>query len=116
VLGYSFGADVSPFLVTRLPAALKIKCKNIVMLSPSTNTSFEIKVLDMIGWGSSKGKNVVTELNKVTSPVILFFGNDEKDFPVNEITIKKQVVVMEGGHHYDNNVNDLANRIVGKLK
>jgi type IV secretory pathway VirJ component len=116
VLGYSFGADVTPFLITRLPATLYGKCKNVVLLSPSPNTNFEIKVLDMLGWGSSKGKNVVNELNKVSLPVILFFGKDEDDFPVNEITAKKQVVVMEGGHHYDNNVEALANKLVSKFK
>lgn len=116
VLGYSFGADVTPFLATRLSSALYSKCKYIVMLSPSSNTDFEIKMLGMLGFGGSKGKNVVNELNKVTAPVILFFGKDEDKFPVSEITIKRQVVVMEGGHHYDDNVDDLAGRIVGKIK
>jgi type IV secretory pathway VirJ component len=116
LLGYSFGADVSPFLATRFPSPLSAKCKEVILLSPSTNTNFEIKVLDMLGWGSSKGKNVVSELNKVSAPVILFFGSDEKDFPVNEITIKKQIVIMEGGHHYDNNVDDLAGKIVSKIR
>lgn len=116
VLGYSFGADVSPFLITRFLSSLTIKCKNVVLLSPSSNTDFEIKVLDMLGWGNSKGKNVVNELNKVTAPVILFFGEDENNFPIKEITIKKQVVIIKGGHHYDNNVDDLAGKIVDKIK
>lgn len=116
VLGYSFGADVTPFLITRFPSSLTIKCKDVVLLSPSANTDFEIKVLDMLGWGKSKGKNVVNELNKVTAPVILFFGKDENNFPINEVSIKKQVVVMEGGHHYDNNADDLAGNIAGKIK
>jgi len=46
-------------------------------------------------------------------PVALFFGEDEKDFPVKEVTIKKEVVIMEGGHHYDNNTDELANKIIG---
>jgi len=116
LLGYSFGADVSPFLATRLSSALYSKCKYLVMLSPSVNTDFEIKILDMIGFGGGKGKNVVNELNKVTTPTVLFFGKDENDFPVNEVTINKQVVIIEGGHHYDNNVDDLARQIVGKIK
>ena len=116
VLGYSFGADVSPFLATRLSSSLRPKCKEVMLLSPSTNTDFEIKLLDMLGLGGSKGKNVVNELNKVNAPVVFFFGSDEKDFPLNEITIKKQVVIMEGGHHYDNNVDDLASKIVGKIR
>lgn len=116
VLGYSFGADVTPFLTTRFPSPLSAKCKEIILLSPSTNTNFEIKVLDMLGWGSSKGKNVVNELNKVSTHVILFFGSDEKNFPVNEITTKKEVVIMEGGHHYDNDVDDVASKIVSKIR
>lgn len=116
VLGYSFGANVTPFLITRFPSSLNIKCRDVILLSPSANTDFEIKLLDMLGWGNSKGKNVVTELNKLTTPVILFFGEDENNFPISEITIKKQIVVMEGGHHYDNDVDDLAAKIVGKIK
>lgn len=116
VLGYSFGADVAPFLATRLPSSLYSKCKNIVLLSPSTHTDFEIKILDMLGFGGNKDKNVVNELNKVRTPVILFFGSDEKSFPVTEVTIKKQVIVMEGGHHYDNDVEDLSGKIVSKIR
>ena len=116
VLGYSFGADVTPFLITRLPSFLYAKCRNVVMLSPSVHTDFEIKIIDMLGWGGKKEKNVVTELNKVSLPVILFFGKGENDFPVNEVTIRKQVIVMEGGHHYDNNADDLAGNIVSKIK
>jgi type IV secretory pathway VirJ component len=116
ILGYSFGADVTPFWATRLPSYLSSKCRHIVMLSPSSNTQFEIKITDMLGWGSKKGKNVVNELNKLTLPVLLFFGKDENDFPVKEVTIKKQVVVMEGGHHYDNDTEDLANQIIAKAK
>ena len=116
VLGYSFGADVAPFLATRLPSSLASKCKGVLMLSPSGHTDFEIKIMDMLGWGSKKENNVITELNKVVLPATLFFGQDEKDFPVNDVTIRKQVVVMSGGHHYDNDTADLANEISHKIK
>lgn len=116
VLGYSFGADVAPFLATRLPSSLASKCKGVLMLSPSGHTDFEIKIMDMLGWGSKKENNVITELNKVALPATLFFGQDEKDFPVNDVTIRKQVVVMNGGHHYDNDTSDLANEISHKIK
>jgi type IV secretory pathway VirJ component len=72
VLGYSFGADVAPFLTTRLPAPLYNRCKSVMMLSPSVSTNFEIKILDMLGWGNKKGGNVVDELNKLSYP--LFFS------------------------------------------
>lgn len=59
------------------------------MLSPSASTDFEIKISGLLGFGRSKGKNVVNELNKPTTPVVLFFGKDENDFPVSEVNIKK---------------------------
>lgn len=116
VLGYSFGADVTPFLITRLTSALNSKCKNVLMLSPSANTNFEINFLDMLGWGSSKGKNVVNELNKLSLPFVLFFGKDEKSLPVNEVTAHKQVVIIEGGHHYDNDIEAVAENLVSKIR
>ncbi|MGZ3845853.1 MAG: AcvB/VirJ family lysyl-phosphatidylglycerol hydrolase [Flavisolibacter sp.] len=116
VLGYSFGADVAPFLATRLPSYLATKCKGVLLLSPSGHTDFEIKIVDMLGWGSKKENNVVTELNKVALPATLFFGQDEKEFPVNDVTIRKQVVVMSGGHHYGNDTTDLANEISHKIR
>ena len=116
VLGYSFGADVAPFLATRLPSSLASKCKGVLMLSPSGHTDFEIKIMDMLGWGSKKENNVVTELNKVILPATLFFGEEEKDFPVNDVKIHKQVVVMSGGHHYGNDTTDLANEISHKIR
>jgi type IV secretory pathway VirJ component len=116
VLGYSFGADVSPFLITRLPQNLHPKCKDLVLLSVSAHTDFEVKIMDMLGWGNKKEENVIAELNNVSLPVTLFFGKDETDFPANKLTIDKQVVVMEGGHHYDNDTDDLANRIISKIR
>jgi type IV secretory pathway VirJ component len=116
VLGYSFGAAVSPFLVTRLPQNLHSKCKDLVLLSVSAHTEFEVKVLDMLGWGSKKDENVIAELNKVSLPVILFFGKDEIDFPANKVTIHKQVIVMDGGHHYDNDIVDLSDKIINKIR
>jgi type IV secretory pathway VirJ component len=116
VLGYSFGADVAPFLATRLSAGLYGKCKDVILLSPSVNTSFEIKFLDMLGWGNNKGKNVVTELNKLSLPLVLFFGKDENSFPINEVTVRKQVIVMEGGHHYDNDAEALGAKLVSMMK
>ena len=42
--GYSFGADVMPFIYNRLPGVLKEKVTRIQLLSPSAYTDFEIHV------------------------------------------------------------------------
>jgi type IV secretory pathway VirJ component len=117
MIGYSFGADVAPFMLTNFSPALAPKVSRLILLSPSPKTDFEIHVMQMLGWGKSSGESVPTEINKVTKPVIFIVGDDEKEFPFSQLTIKnKQVIKMPGGHHYDGDVNALTKQIVAQLR
>ena len=117
LIGYSFGADVAPFMLTHFTAALTASVNHIVLLSPSSKTDFEIHVLQMLGWGKNSGESVPAEINKIRKPVLIIMGDDEDDFPVNELTIKnKQVIKMPGGHHYDGNVEGLCRQITVSIK
>src|SRR6266850_613052 len=48
LLGYSFGADVAPFALSRLDKKTRGLPKACLLLHPSTSTDFEVKVLDML--------------------------------------------------------------------
>lgn len=52
LLGYSFGGDVSPFIINRLSASAKKHLASVILMDPSTSTDFEIHVSDM--WGKPK--------------------------------------------------------------
>jgi type IV secretory pathway VirJ component len=114
LIGYSFGGDVMPFVYNLLPAVVSAQVVNINLLSPSPYTDFEIHVLGMMGVGSSGGKSVVAAINKIsTKPITLLFGDDENDFPVNQLVIKNYVNVrLEGGHHYDGDEAKVCNSIL----
>ncbi len=117
LIGYSFGADVAPFILTHLSAALIPKVNHLILLSPSPKTDFEIHVLQMLGWGKNSGESVSSEINKISKPVTIIVGDDENEFPFSELTIKnKQVIKMPGGHHYDGDVSALCKQIVLQIK
>ncbi|HEV7621197.1 MAG TPA: AcvB/VirJ family lysyl-phosphatidylglycerol hydrolase [Flavisolibacter sp.] len=116
-IGYSFGADVMPFIQTSLPVNLSNMVHHIILMSPSRKTDFEIHLLGMMGLGNSHGKSVPDEINKLNIPVTLIFGSDENDFPVRDIKVKKiETIKLAGGHHYDGNVDELIKKITDKIK
>jgi type IV secretory pathway VirJ component len=117
LIGYSFGADVAPFLLTHFSAALSNKIAHLVLLSPSAKTDFEIHVMQMFGWGKEEGESVPKEINKIIKPLTIIVGDDENEFPFDQLTIKnKQVIKMPGGHHYDGDVNALCKQIIQQVK
>lgn len=113
LVGYSFGADVAPFVSFRLPQDLAAQMKGMVLLSPSETTTFEIKITDMLGIGQKNGASVVTEINKLHKSLLLLLGSDEKNFPINQIRVReRQVILLKGGHHYDGNSESVVNKIM----
>jgi type IV secretory pathway VirJ component len=117
LIGYSFGADISPFMLTHFSAALSNRVSHLILLSPSEKTDFEIHVLQMFGWGKDEGESVPAEVNKIVKPVTIIVGDDENEFPFNQLTIKnKQIIKMRGGHHYDGNVDALCKQVIQQVK
>ena len=117
LIGYSFGADVSPFMLTHFSATLSNKVNHLILLSPSAKTDFEIHLLQMLGWGKDDGESVPKEINKISKPVTIIVGDDENEFPFDQLTIKnKQVIKMPGGHHYDGDVDALHKQVIQQIK
>jgi type IV secretory pathway VirJ component len=111
IIGYSFGADVLPFIQNHFRKSLLDSLNHTVIMSPSKKTDFEVHVLGMIGLGSN-GESVPDEINKLTTPVTIIMGSDETDFPIKNITLKNvKVVQLEGGHHYDGHVDELIRKL-----
>lgn len=111
VVGYSFGADVLPFIQTRLPQLLQTRIAHTILLSPSHTTDFEVHLF----YGHS-GSSVPAEINKLNNATLLVYGNKENDVPVNEIkNAKVTSLVFSGDHHYDDNVGELVAQIIKRL-
>src|SRR6476620_103926 len=119
LIGYSFGADVLPFIVNRFPDSMKQKITSAILLSPSRTTDFEIHWSDILGGSIKRNMDVLTELNKMTSvkKVAVLFGNEEVSLPVNAIHLTNCTVEkLPGGHHFDRNTVALAEMLIKHLK
>lgn len=110
LVSYSFGADILPFIVNRLPDSLKKNLMAVFLLSPSTSTDFEIHWLDMLGGSNRRDMDVVEEINKMgQQKTISIFGSEEKGFPVNEVRLKNfSNHIIPGGHHFEGNIDTLV--------
>jgi type IV secretory pathway VirJ component len=104
--GYSFGADVMPFIYTRLPENLKEKISRIQLLSPSRYTDFEIHISYLF---ISKKMNVATEIEKINKPVICYYGTSENEKPLKDVVMKNfKIITLKGDHHYENSFTEIV--------
>ncbi|PWG79909.1 hypothetical protein DDR33_13995 [Pararcticibacter amylolyticus] len=100
--GYSFGADVVPFLYNRLPAELKQRVGEIQLLSPYLSTDFKVYLTDLINLGSDdRTYKVRDEVMKISIPVYCFYGEDEAPKPLSDFRKKNFFMsLLPGDHHY----------------
>lgn len=119
LIGYSFGADILPFLANRLPPDLLARVKLIGLLGPSQTANFEFHVTEWLGSSyGSDGRPVLPEMKKLKGPKTLcFYGQKEDDSlcPLLDAT-QATNIVFGGGHHFGGDYKAIAEKIVSQLK
>ncbi|MDB5013043.1 MAG: hypothetical protein JWQ25_1245 [Daejeonella sp.] len=110
--GYSFGADVLPFIYTRLPSQLKNQVVKLKMLSPASFTDFEIHISDLLGSKNSlRSMQVASELHKINIPIVCFYGSEEELKPLAKYKAPNfSVSIVQGDHHYEQNLLEIVKR------
>ena len=114
LVGYSFGADVMPELVSRLPAELRARVKSVSLLGLSDKASFEFHFTDWIG-GDGEGLPIEPVLKKISADVNVrcLYGEDEDESLCARLDPKKfGVFKLPGGHHFDGDSEGLAKIIL----
>jgi Type IV secretory pathway, VirJ component len=107
LIGYSLGAEIVPFIVKRLPAEMQSKIVSAVLLSPETNTDFEIHISNMLGMGNRQNIYKVTDeiKNIQVVPILIIFGDGEKtNVPESLKGTAVKITKIPGDHHYKSNV------------
>ena len=118
IVGYSRGADMAPFIVSRLPVDLKGKIAVVAMLGLSTQVSYEFHFKDIF-MESRRRSDIPTlpELEKSRGMNLLcIYGADEKDSGCRDAEpgLMKEFV-RNGGHHFDDNYKALGDIIVQSM-
>ncbi|MDF2382061.1 hypothetical protein JMG10_11325 [Nostoc ellipsosporum NOK] len=113
LIGYSFGADVLPFIVNRLPENILRRVRSVIMLSPSTTTDFEVKISGMLGFGGKGDWDVAAEIGRLRSQKnVIIAGSDEKSDYANKKNKNYSFQTLPGGHHFGDNPADVAKTII----
>jgi type IV secretory pathway VirJ component len=117
LVGYSFGADVLPFIVNRLPADLQAQIQTVSLLGLDSSASFEISVADWIG-SDDGGLPTRPELANLRSmPVLCIYGEGEKDSICPTLSATRVTSEQVGtGHHFGGEYAQLAEKILAFAK
>jgi len=102
LVGFSFGAEIIPFVYNRLPDDIKQKVKLVVSITPASTSDFTIHVSDMMGVDRHYKYDVVKEVGKIkTTKVLVVFGEKEDStFPKNMKQENLKITFTKGGHHF----------------
>jgi type IV secretory pathway VirJ component len=113
LIGYSFGADVLPFVVNRLPPELRVRVASVSLLGIDAHASFEVGIAEWIG-SETGGAPTKPELAKVGQlPVLCIYGAGETDSICPGLSgpgIAREQV--GSGHHFSGEYATLADRIL----
>jgi type IV secretory pathway VirJ component len=111
VIGYSRGADIAPFMVSRLPGELRSDVVLVAMLGLATSTNFQFHFRDLIADTQRPGDlPVLPEVEHLRGMnLICIYGLDEKDSGCRSAPQGLMTIVeRSGGHHFDNDFPALA--------
>jgi type IV secretory pathway VirJ component len=113
LVGYSFGADVLPFVVNRLPADLRARVQSVSLLGIDADASFEVRISDWVGSdsGGAPTRPEVTAMRHM--PVLCIYGAGESDSICPGLDAADVTREQVGrGHHFSGEYATLADRIL----
>jgi type IV secretory pathway VirJ component len=114
LVGYSRGADVLPFMVSRLPEDLRSRIRVVALLGVSHRAGFEFHLADLVGAGATGQWPTVPEISRLRGLRLLcVYGTDEKDSACHDLPPDlATTVAMPGGHHFGGAYRAIAARIL----
>lgn len=119
LVGFSFGAEIVPFVINRLPPAYRDSLVGAVMLSPSTASDFEIHVSDMVVHDKAGSYPTLPEVKAIKSLPLLCVQGADDDSPVKLCPHLQQpnvtTVTLPGSHHFDDDYGVLYRSIADRL-
>jgi type IV secretory pathway VirJ component len=117
-IGYSFGADVAPFIANSFSSELKETLKGVYCFSPDASGDFEIHITDMLNFSSREKYDVLSELKQIKpmNPVCIFGSDEDAEFQsiLSKAAIKTEI--LPGSHHYNNDFEAISTLILKDLK
>lgn len=122
LIGYSFGADVLPFVYPLLPEDLRAHVDLLSLVALSSGADFEIRVVGWLGAPpSAAARPMAPQLQRLPAGVVQCIysaeskGKDASACPVLADTAA-DVVKMPGNHHFNGDYAGLTRHILDAWK
>ncbi|MBN8280967.1 MAG: virulence factor family protein, partial [Gammaproteobacteria bacterium] len=114
LVGYSFGANVLPFIVPRLSRAERSAVAGVGLVAPATHTGFEIHVADWIPGSVPQGEAILPAVRAMGGvPLLCIYSSEEADALCPDLpAARARRVDLPGGHHFDGDSATLADEIL----
>jgi type IV secretory pathway VirJ component len=104
LFGYSFGADVLPFVVNRLPPPLQARIDRVVFAGLGPRAAFEFHLSNWLSDEPQEGPPVVDEVRRMPDvPTVCIYGAEEGSDSACPALKGTAVLLRElpGDHHFD---------------
>jgi type IV secretory pathway VirJ component len=113
LVGYSFGADVLPFAVNRLPDEVRAGLCQVSLLGLDATAAFEFSIAGWFGADVAETP-VLPELLRLDPRLVqCFYGEEEDESLCRDPALHDmEIVETEGGHHFGGDYDVLATRIL----
>lgn len=117
LVGYSFGADVLPFVITRLAPEARQRVRLAAFLGLGQNGAFEFHLSDWLGSGSDGQWPTGPEIRRLADiRRLCIYGADETDSGCSGLEdAGVKVVKLGGDHHFDEAYRLLADQLMQAL-
>ena len=114
LVGYSFGADILPFIVNRLAPDVARQVQQVSLLGVGPDATFEFHVTSWLtGLPAEHTRPVLPELCRLDLRTVqCVYGSDEKDTLCRAPEVRRRSRPHHGGHHFDGDYRALAARIL----
>ena len=114
LIGYSFGADVLPFVYNRLPDGLRSRIDSVSLLGFSSSADFEMKVAGWLPGSRNSGVATLPEVQKLAAvPTLCVRGDNEADSACGSVSgTNARTVRIGSGHHFSGKTHDIVDAIL----
>ena len=119
LIGYSFGADVLPFIANNLSADTQQKISLIALLGMGKTAAFEFRLSSWMDADKNSDRlPLLPEIEKMKwANSICIYGIEDTDancIPAADHGVK--AIGMSGDHHFDEKYEDLVKHIIENQK
>jgi type IV secretory pathway VirJ component len=117
VIGYSRGAEMAPFMVSRLPPEDRARTLEVAMLGATHLAELKFHAADLLDSAEHGDLPVLPEVEKLRGlPVLCVYGTEEPATVCTDLEPSlAKVLALQGGHHFGQHYSRICDAILAML-